>query len=119
VILNEYRKVGIAIASIACIIIFIVTSNIALVGVFLLGYIVSNINFYINEKFLDISGGKKALGRNLSNYFLRIALYAGVMILAFKWQDLTGLILCFIGCLMIRVAILIHTVKEVIKNEHH
>jgi len=115
-ILNEYRKISLVLSLLGCILIFILTRNIILVVCFLLGAIVSNLNFVINEKFFVLEASKQALTKNLSNYFLRILLYALVMVLSFKLGDLQGLILCFIGCLLIRLSILIHAVKEVISK---
>jgi hypothetical protein len=113
-ILKEYRKTGLIVSVIAIVLIFIITRNINLVGCFLLGYLVSNINLYINSYFLDISGTKNAVIRNLINYFVRIALYAIVLVIGFKWMATEGIIFAFFGCLNIRVSILIFTVKEVI-----
>lgn len=110
-ILNEFRKIGIIVGLIFVVTIFIVTRRWEFVVCYILGYLVSNINLFLNSFMLDLSGGRSAFAKNFTNFLVRIALYALAMILAYKWMDLEGMICTFLGCLVIRIAILIHGIK--------
>ncbi|WP_423363665.1 ATP synthase subunit I [Mycoplasma sp. P36-A1] len=117
-IIKEFRKIGLIIALLFIVGIMIATKKYEYAICYILGVLVSNINLTLNDKFFDISGSKSGITRNLSNYLLRIVLYAFVMILSIKWMNVEGLICTFLGCMNIRIAILIYGIKGGIKDEY-
>lgn len=78
---------------------------------FIAGYLASNLNLLINIKSLDLSGSKNAYMKNFSGFLIRMFVYAIVLILVLQTYDTKAMIIAFIGCLTIRIAILIYGIK--------
>lgn len=108
---RDIQNISFIIVAILAIVIFLISFRFEYVLLVLLGALASNLNFLINIKFLDLTGSMKAFARNLGSFIFRMIIYTLVMILGYYWQELTGLIIVFAGCLVIRVAILIYGIK--------
>lgn len=72
---------------------------------FTIGFLTSNLNFYINYSFMNKDNIK--VFRAVNNFAVRIVIYAIVLTLMFKMFGQTEMLLAFCGCLSIRIAIVV------------
>lgn len=77
----------------------------------LLGVIACNTSFILNIKSLDISESRDRVFKGLTSYILRILIYALAMVASYYLVGNIGFILSFMGCLSIRIIILIFGIR--------
>lgn len=104
-------KIGMIVGFIAILLIALFFQRYEYVLAFIAGYLASNLNLYLNMKLLDIGGSKNAYIKNFSGFLLRMLVYAIVLIFVLQTYDTKAMILAFIGCLTIRISILIYGIK--------
>lgn len=117
-VIREIQKIGIITTVIGSLLILLFSFKLSYSLLFIFGSLASNLSLYINKSFLDLTGTRSAFAKNFSSFILRMILYALTMSLAFLWQDTLGLIMSFIGCLVIRISILIYGIKGGIVDGH-
>jgi small-conductance mechanosensitive channel len=76
----------------------------------LVGTLISNLNLYIIDHFLDFSS-KNAKKKALVSYIIRIVIYVLMLSLAYKFYGIVGMISCFAGYMCLRIAILSSGIK--------
>jgi hypothetical protein len=111
VIVNEIRKIWILLSICLSLICGLISFSVVNICLCIGGCIISYGCLLINEKTLDLSSETKAVRKTIFSFIIRILLYVIAYTLAFKINDLTGIISCFVGSLSIRLAILIKELK--------
>lgn len=109
--LKTIRKYGLIVGLVGLLLVGLVTMRVECVLTYLLGWLASNANLYINDYFLDTSGTKNNVTKSLTGFLLRMFVYMLVLAVSYKWTETTGMLTAFIGCLTIRIAILIYGIK--------
>lgn len=110
-VIRQIQKTSLFISGFAMILIYFITFSWEYVICFLLGSVASNLSFFLNVKFMDVSTYRGAMSKTISTFMLSMIFYALAMIFGYKFMELTGLILAFLGCLAIRISILIMGIK--------
>lgn len=110
-ILKEIRRYGLIVGLVGLLLVGLVTMSIECICTYLLGWLASNANLYINDYFLDTSRTKNNVTKSLTGFLLRMFIYMLVLAISYKWTGITGMLTAFVGCLSIRIAILIYGIK--------
>ncbi len=110
-IIKDFVKIGMKMCLIGIILIALIFQRIDYMFAYFLGYLASNINLFINDKLYDISGGKVNYLKFIISHLTRMLVYTAVLIFTLKIFGISGMIIAFVGCLTIRVSILIYGIK--------
>ena len=111
--IKKIKKYGLIITIIGVVLIGIIFREISLITAYLVGSLASFICLFINEHFLTFDESRNVLIRNLSGFILRMFIYVLALSFAFKLGGLEVMIVTFVGCLTIRIAVLIYGIKGV------
>lgn len=117
-IIKDITKVGMIIGLIGIIIVALVFRRFDYVLAFIAGFLASNLSLAINVRSLDLSGSKRSFFNNVTSFIIRLVVYAIVLVLTFKIIDVNAMLIAFVGCLTIRVSILIYGIKGGIVDGH-
>ena len=111
-IIDEIRKYSVYLGLAGFVIIAVTTRNIDYLISFLIGCVACNINLLLNEKLLDLSGGKGSARKNMTSFLLRMLVYVLALSLVFRIFNEYAMLLTFAGCLTVRIAILIIGIRK-------
>ncbi|MDL2211320.1 hypothetical protein LJB88_00375 [Erysipelotrichaceae bacterium OttesenSCG-928-M19] len=118
-IINEIRKYGLVLSIIGILLVGLITRDLFAMMAYLAGSLASFSSLFINEKFLFINGTRNDMIKNFFGFLLRMLVYVVVLSFAFKFAGMVAMICAFLGCLTIRIAILIYGIKGGMMNERN
>ncbi len=111
--INKIRKYGLIITIVGMAVIGLIFKKISYDLAYLAGSMASFICLLINEHFLMISESRNDLTKNIFNFIVRMFIYVVALSFSFKLVGIEAMIITFIGCLTIRIAIVVYGIKEV------
>lgn len=116
-VIRQIQRWSLFLSVLGLVIIYFITFNWQYLIAFLLGSIASNLSFYLNVKFMDLSSHKGAMSKTITTFMLSMIFYVLAMVAGYNLGALPGLFLAFAGCLIIRISILFMGIKGGVMNE--
>lgn len=113
VVIEKIRRNGLYLAIVIALITLVVFRNVEYLVAFGLGYLTSNLCFYINYHFVNLEKGIRFSLSNVAfNYIVRMVIYTVVLFSVVKLFSEYAILFTFIGCLNIRLGIVIYGFRE-------